>query len=115
MPDCRHTDARSRPEAPDCHKGGRVVLRRHAVLAVARDRDVGGEADLMATGTVFRGLSYPIWLARVQLERAERLARQGRPVASGRLAEQAAAGFETVGAVPMLARARTLLESQAVW
>ncbi len=67
----------------------------------------------MAAETDFRGLGYPIWLARAQLERAKRVARQGRPVASGRLAEQAAAGFETV--VPMLARARTLLESQAVW
>jgi tetratricopeptide (TPR) repeat protein len=90
------------------------VTRTKALLAIARGRDAGVEDDLIAAETVFRGLGYPIWLARAQLDRAEWLARQGRLVESARIAEQAAAGFETVGAVPMLARARALLESQAV-
>ncbi len=90
------------------------VTRTKALLAIARGRDARVEDDLIAAETVFRGLGYPIWLARAQLDRAEWLARQGRLVESARIAEQAAAGFETVGAVPMLARARALLESQAV-
>ena len=90
------------------------VTRAKALLAGARGNDAGVEDDLIATETAFSSLGYPIWLARAQLDRAEWLARQGRLDESARLAEQAAAGFESVGAAPMLARARDLLENQAV-
>jgi class 3 adenylate cyclase/tetratricopeptide (TPR) repeat protein len=90
------------------------VTRAKALLAIARGHDAGIEDDLIAAETAFRALGYPVWLARAQLDRAEWLARQGRLVESAGIAEQAATGFETVGAIPMLARARALLESQAV-
>jgi hypothetical protein len=70
------------------------------------------EDDLIAAKTAFRSLGYPIWVARTQLDRADWLARQDRLDESARLAAEAAASFENVGAVPMLARARGLFEAQ---
>ena len=49
-----------------------------ALVAIARGREAGVEDRLIDTETAFRGLGYPIWLARAQLDRAEWLARQGR-------------------------------------
>ena len=70
------------------------------------------EDDLIAAETAFGSLGYPVWVARAQLDRAEWLARQGRLDESARLAEDAAAGFDNVGAAPLLARARGLLKVQ---
>jgi len=88
------------------------VRRGKALLAGARGDDAEVEEDLIAAETAFRNLGYPIWLARAQLDRAEWLARRGRPDESARLAEDAAAALENVGAVPMLARARRLVREQ---
>jgi hypothetical protein len=72
----------------------------------------GANSENIAAETAFRSLGYPIWVARAQLDRAEWLARQDRLDESARLAAEAAASFENVGAVPMLARARDLFEAQ---
>ena len=60
----------------------------------------------------FRELGYPYWAARAHLDRAEWLARQERLDESAGLAAEAAATFEPIGAVPMLARVRVLLEAE---
>ena len=72
------------------------------------------EENLVAVEMTFRDLGYPYWTARAQLDRAEWLAGQGRLDESARLAAEAAATFETIGAAPMLARARALLEPEMV-
>ena len=72
------------------------------------------EENLVSAEATFRDLGYPYWTARAQLDRAEWLARQGRLDESARLADEAAATFEAVGAAPMLARARVLLEPEMV-
>ncbi len=89
-----------------------IQLRRaRALLAAARGEEEGVEDGFSAAEEEFRRLEYPYWTARVQLDRAEWLARQGRTVELEGLATQAAAAFETIGAAPMAARAQTLLES----
>ena len=62
----------------------------------------------------FRLLSYPYWTARAQLDLAEWLAVHDMLDESARLAAEAAATFEKVGAAPMLVRARALLEPDMV-
>ena len=88
------------------------VTRAKALVASARGNDAEVEDDLIAAETAFGSLGYPVWVARAQLDRAEWLARQGRLDESARLAEDAAAGFDNVGAAPLLARARGLLKVQ---
>ena len=90
------------------------VTRAKALLAIARAMTPASRTTSSLPRRLSAALGYPVWLARAQLDRAEWLARQGRLVESAGIAEQAATGFETVGAIPMLARARALLESQAV-
>jgi len=88
------------------------IIRARALTAGARGEHEAVEDSLAAAEAAFRGLGYPYWTARAQLDRAEWLARQGRPDESAKLAAEAAATFNTVGAVPMLARARALFEPE---
>jgi len=86
------------------------ATRARALVASARGEDEAVEDDLVAAETVFRDLGYPYWTARAQLDRAEWLAGRDRLDESARLAREAAATFEMVGAAPVLARARALVE-----
>lgn len=89
------------------------VTRAKALVACARgEGDV--ETDLVSVETAFRDLGYPYWEARAQLDRAEWLARTGRFEEAATLASQAVTTFETVGAQPMVARARVLFELEKV-
>jgi hypothetical protein len=90
------------------------VTRAKALVAAARGDDAALEEILVAAEGALRELGYPYWTARAQLDRAEWLARQSRLEESMRLASQAAASFEKVGAAPMLARARALFEPETV-
>ena len=90
------------------------VTRANALLADLRDEDTAVEGNLIAAESSFLELGYSYWVARAQLDRAEWLARRDRSYESAKLAHQAAATFETVGAAPMLARARMLLEPEMV-
>ena len=90
------------------------VTRARALVARAEGEDEAIEDNLVAAETAFRDLGYPYWTARAQLDRAEWLAHTGRPEEAATLATQAAATFETVGATPMLARARALFEPEMV-
>ena len=72
------------------------------------------EESLVAVEATFRDLGYPYWTAVAQLDRAEWLASQERIEESAGLAGEAATVFGAIGAVPMLARARALLETQVV-
>ena len=104
--------ARPRGEVPPFL---RAQLRRaKALVAGARDEDEDVEANLVAAETAFRELGYPYWTARAQLDRAEWLAGQGRHDESAGLAGEAETIFDAVGAAPMLARARGLLETEYV-
>ena len=86
------------------------VTRAKALVASARGDDYALEENLVAVEAAFRDLGYPYWTARVQLDRAEWLARQEKLDESAKLAAKAAATFEIVGAAPMVARARALFE-----
>jgi len=90
------------------------VTRAKALVADARGEDELVEENLVEVEATLRDLGYTYWAARAQLDRAEWLARRQRLDESARLASDAAATFEAVGAAPMLARARTLLETQVV-
>jgi ATP/maltotriose-dependent transcriptional regulator MalT len=90
------------------------VTRAKALVAGARGEGEAVEENLVAAEATFRDLGYPYWTARAQLDRAEWLARQGRLDESAGLAGEAAATFDTVGAPPMLSRARALLEPEMV-
>jgi hypothetical protein len=93
----------------------RAQLHRARALVSAARGDTGGvQAGLEAAEESFRDLNYRYWTARVQLDLAGWLARQGRLDESERLATEAAAAFETLGAAPMLAHARALLEPEMV-
>ena len=61
----------------------------------------------------FRDLSYPYWTARVQLDRAEWLAGQGRQDEAAALAGEAASSFEQLGTRPMIARAGAVAKAPA--
>jgi class 3 adenylate cyclase/tetratricopeptide (TPR) repeat protein len=92
-------------------------LRAQVTYAGARIADLGGEdtaveESLLTAESTFRELGYPYWVARAQLDRAEWLARRDRSDESAKLAHEAFATFERVGAAPMRARARTLLEPE---
>jgi hypothetical protein len=88
------------------------VSRARALVASARGEDGDVEVNLTAAEAAFRELGYPYWTARAQLDHAEWLSRQGKSDESAKLAGEAAAAFEAIGAAPMLARARVLLETE---
>jgi hypothetical protein len=100
--------SRPRGEVPPFLRAS--VARAEGLLARARGQDAGVEDELVAAETMFRELGYPYWAARAQLDRAEWLADRGRPDDGARFAREAAVTFEKVGAAPMVARARALLE-----
>ncbi|MHB8457947.1 MAG: hypothetical protein ACYDBS_09715, partial [Acidimicrobiales bacterium] len=90
----------------------RAQMRRaRALVAIARHADEEVEEHLSGAEATFTELHYPYFLARTQLDRAEWLAGRGRLDESRELGEQAARTFEEVGAAPMLARAKRLLET----
>ncbi len=84
------------------------VTRAMALLAAARGQDEAVEENLAAAEATFRDLGYPYWTARVQLDRAEWLAGQGRNEEAAGLADEAAATFERLGTRPMLVRAQAI-------
>ncbi len=86
------------------------LTRGVALVAGARGENETVEDDLLAAEREFGELGYPYWAARAQLDRAEWLASQGRVEESARLANEAAATFQQIGAAPMFARARAVLE-----
>ena len=88
------------------------ITRALALVGAARGDYETVEDGLSAAEAKFRELGYPYWTARVQLDRAEWLAGRGRSEESAGLATQAAAGFERIGAAPMLARAQALLKPE---
>ncbi len=93
----------------------RAQLHRACALVSAARGDTGDvEAGLEAAEKGFRDLNYPYWTARVQLDLAEWLARRGRVNDSARIAIEASATFERLGAAPVLAQARAHLEPEMV-
>jgi tetratricopeptide (TPR) repeat protein len=90
------------------------VIRAGAIIAAAREDGENVEANFIAAESRFRDLGYPYWTARSQLDRAEWLARQDRRDESVRLATEAGVVFSMIGAAPMLARSRGLLETETV-
>jgi class 3 adenylate cyclase/tetratricopeptide (TPR) repeat protein len=86
------------------------ICRARALLAAARGEDDTAENGLLAAEAAFRDMGHPYWIARAHLDLAEWLGRQGRLDQSATHARQAVATFEAVGALPMLVRARALLE-----
>jgi len=103
--------ARPRGEVPPFLRA--QLTRARALIAAARGENDDVEKELVAAEATFRELGYPYWTARAQLDRAEWLARQIRIEESARLAREAAETFDSVGAAPMLARARAVLETDA--
>ena len=83
-------------------------------MTSAKGDDADMEESLAAAETALRDLGYPYWTARAQLDRAEWFARQGRRDESARLVARQPATFEKLGAEPMLARGRALLEPEMV-
>jgi class 3 adenylate cyclase/tetratricopeptide (TPR) repeat protein len=104
--------ARPRGEVPPFLRA--QVVRARALIAGARGENQDVEENLITAEATFRELGYPYWTARAQLDRGEWLARQQRFDESTGVAGQAAATFEMIGAAPMLARARALLEPEMV-
>ena len=90
------------------------VTRAVALVAHARGEDETVEENLAAVEMTFRDLGYPYWTARAQLDRAQWLADQGQLHERTKLAAEAAAAFETIGAASMLARARALLDPEII-
>ncbi|HKH88868.1 MAG TPA: AAA family ATPase [Acidimicrobiales bacterium] len=87
--------------------------RGRALAAVARGRDEDVEEGFIAAEATLRDLGYPYWTARVQLDRAEWLARQGRTDEAVTLARESAATFLSIGAAQMGARAHALFEPRS--
>ena len=83
---------------------------RHArgLISSARSLDGAWEEDFLAAEQTCRDLNYPYWTARIQLDRAESLARQGRPDDAAAVAAKAAAAFEQMDTPAAFARARAL-------
>jgi class 3 adenylate cyclase/tetratricopeptide (TPR) repeat protein len=87
----------------------RMQVRRARALAAAERGDNSEvEQDLRGAEAVMADLGYRYWQARVQLDLAEWLARQGRPDEALAIAGAAAATFEELRVGPMLARARAV-------
>jgi tetratricopeptide (TPR) repeat protein len=99
--------ARPQGEVPPFLRAQVVYAR--ALVARARDDEELAQASLVAAEEMFGDLGYPYWIARVQLDQAEWLARNDRLDESDGLARTAAAVFEACGSAPMLERARALL------
>ncbi len=100
---------RPRGAVPPFHRA--QITRAEALIAGARGEAEEVEGKLVAAEAAFRLLGYPYWTARARLDLAVWLARQGRLDESAKLADAAASTFEAIGAAPMLARARALVES----
>ena len=91
----------------------RAQIRRYeAARSAAAGQHGDAESSLVAAEATLRELGYIYWTARIQLDRAELLADQQRHGEAARLAREAAATFEIVGAAPLLGRARALLEPE---
>jgi class 3 adenylate cyclase/tetratricopeptide (TPR) repeat protein len=89
----------------------RMHVRRARALAAAERGDHSEvEQDLRDAEAVMADLGYRYWQARVQLDLAEWLARQGRSDEALANADAAAATFEDLRVGPMLARARAVCE-----
>src|SRR5271165_3363459 len=74
----------------------------------------GRRARQTPGGAAARGNpALPLGSARAKLDQSEWLARRDRHDESARLAAEAATTFEELGAAPMLARARAILEGVA--
>jgi class 3 adenylate cyclase/tetratricopeptide (TPR) repeat protein len=86
--------------------------RARSLLGAARGGDEGVEEGLVGAREQFQSLNYPFWVARAQLDLAGWLAGRGRTQESAQLAARAAVSFEAIGAAPMLARARALVEPE---
>jgi class 3 adenylate cyclase/tetratricopeptide (TPR) repeat protein len=84
------------------------VRRARALAAAERGGDTEVEEDLRGAEAVMKELGYRYWQARVQLDLAEWLARQGRSDEALATAGTAAATFEELRVGPMLARARAV-------
>jgi hypothetical protein len=104
--------ARPRGEVPPFLRA--QPTRAKGLLAGVRGENKDVEESLVAAEAALRGLGYPYWAARVQLDRAEWLKGQARLEESAKLATEAAAAFEALGAAPMLARTRDILEPELV-
>jgi hypothetical protein len=87
--------------------------RAQALAAGALGEVETVEDNFASAEATFCELGYPYWAARIQLDRADWLAHAGRLQEAAALATQSIATFETVGARPMLARARAILEDIA--
>jgi class 3 adenylate cyclase/tetratricopeptide (TPR) repeat protein len=84
------------------------VRRARALAAATRGDDTEVEEDLRGVEAVMADLGYRYWQARVQLDLAEWLARQGRSDEALAIAGAAAATFEELRVDTMLARARAV-------
>jgi tetratricopeptide (TPR) repeat protein len=86
------------------------VRRARALAAAERGDNTEVEEDLRSAEAIMTELGYRYWQARVQLDLAEWLARQGRSDEAFASADTAAATFEDLRVGPMLARARAVSE-----
>ncbi len=103
--------ARPRGEVPPFLRA--QLARARGLIAAARGEDDAVEEDLLAAEAALCDLGYPYWLARAQLDRAEWLSHQGRLDESTRLAREASATLDAIGAAPTLVRQRVLIASGA--
>jgi hypothetical protein len=84
------------------------------LIASVRGEDEAAEESFVVAESAFSDLDYPYWMARTQLDRAEWLALHQRLDESAKLADEASTTFETMGVLPMLARARALVDPDVV-
>ncbi len=92
----------------------RAQLRRaRALLGAARDAERSTvESDFLAAEATMDELGYPYWTARVQLERAEWLARHNGGHGAAAVADEAFVTFRSIGAAPMASRALRLSQPE---
>jgi hypothetical protein len=90
------------------------LSRARALIAGARGETENVARSLLSAEAALRDLGYPYWAALTQLETAEWLASDGDLAEAGRLAGQAAATFQVVGAGTMLDRSRRLFSGAYV-
>ena len=90
------------------------MTRAKALVEDARGEDKEVERSLTLVETAFEGLGYPYWTARARLDRAGWLARHARHAEAASLAGEAAVTFQQVGAAPMVALARAIVEPDTV-
>ncbi len=89
------------------------LARAQALLASARGESDGVENGLRAATDGLAALDYPYWLARAQVDLAAWLIENGRRDEAVPLIDEATAALQRLGAEPLLARARGLLEPGA--